>query len=185
MEIFIGKEEYPIKESVDTGAELKIIPEEIEIKASLTTRELNMNLRGIVGHTASLVALSEFIAIILALGEETQIHFFFSKISVQKLLGRTFLADNNIRLEFSHKQGEILNYQERDGRRLCMPTCKPQAIVWKTGPPRGMYLYNMEKLVQKNPGEKFQNEKGENTMIYLTQKTHELSISPKSDKFGQ
>ncbi|MBW0541133.1 hypothetical protein O181_080848 [Austropuccinia psidii MF-1] len=144
-----------------------------------------MNLRGIGGHTASLVALSEFIAIISASGEETQIHFLFAKRSVQKLLGRTFLADNNIRLEFSHKQGEILNYQERDGRRLCMPTCKPQAIVWQAGPPRGMYLYNMEKLAGKNPGEKFQNAKGDNTMIYLIQKTHKLSIPPKSDKFGQ
>ncbi|MBW0550637.1 hypothetical protein O181_090352 [Austropuccinia psidii MF-1] len=45
MEIFIGKEEYPIKALVDTGAEINIIPEEIAIKASLTTRNLNMNLR--------------------------------------------------------------------------------------------------------------------------------------------
>ncbi|MBW0589431.1 hypothetical protein O181_129146 [Austropuccinia psidii MF-1] len=47
MEIFIGKEEYPIKALVDTEAELNIIPEEIAIKASLTPRNLNMNLRGI------------------------------------------------------------------------------------------------------------------------------------------
>ncbi|MBW0495169.1 hypothetical protein O181_034884 [Austropuccinia psidii MF-1] len=37
MEIFIGKEEYPIKALVNTGEELNIIPEEIAIKASLTT----------------------------------------------------------------------------------------------------------------------------------------------------
>ncbi|MBW0520625.1 hypothetical protein O181_060340 [Austropuccinia psidii MF-1] len=58
MEVFIGKEEYPIKALVDTGAELNIIPEEIEMKASLPTRHLNMNLRGIGGHTTSLVELS-------------------------------------------------------------------------------------------------------------------------------
>ncbi|MBW0563615.1 hypothetical protein O181_103330 [Austropuccinia psidii MF-1] len=158
MEIFIGKEEYPIRALVDTGAELNIIPEEIAIKASLTTRNLNMNLRGIGGHTTSLVALSEFTPIILASGEETQIHFFIAKGSVHTVLGRPFLADNNIRLEFSHKQGEILSYQEPDGRRLCMPICKPQALGWQTGPPRGMDLCNMAKL---------------------------LSISPKIDKFGQ
>ncbi|MBW0567077.1 hypothetical protein O181_106792 [Austropuccinia psidii MF-1] len=58
MEIFIGKEEYPIKALVDTGAELNIIPQEIEIKASLTTRNLNINIRAIGGHMTSLVALS-------------------------------------------------------------------------------------------------------------------------------
>ncbi|MBW0517449.1 hypothetical protein O181_057164 [Austropuccinia psidii MF-1] len=43
----------------------------------------------------------------------------------------------------------------------------------------------MEKLVGNTPGKKFQKEKGENTIINLTQKTQGLSISPKSDKFGQ
>ncbi|MBW0559571.1 hypothetical protein O181_099286 [Austropuccinia psidii MF-1] len=185
MEIFIGKEEYPIKELVDTGEELSIISQEIEIKASLTTRNLNMNLRGMGGHTTSLVALSEFTPIILALGEETQIHFFIAKGSSHKVLGRPFLEDNNIRLEFSHNQGEILSYQEPDGRRLFMPICKPQALEWHTGPPRGMDLFNMEKLVRNNPKKKFQNEKIDNTIMKLTKKTQELSISPKSDKFGQ
>ncbi|MBW0549156.1 hypothetical protein O181_088871 [Austropuccinia psidii MF-1] len=184
MEIFIGKEEYPIKALVDTGAELNIIPEEIAIKASLTTRNLNMNLRGIGGHTTSLVALSEFTPIILASGEETQIHFFIAKGSVHTVLGRPFLADNNIRLEFSHKQGEILSYQEPDGRRLCMPICKTQTRGWQTGPPRGMDLCNMAKLVRNNPGKKDQNVRRDNTIINLTQKTQELSISLKSDKCG-
>ncbi|MBW0570626.1 hypothetical protein O181_110341 [Austropuccinia psidii MF-1] len=114
MEIFIRKEEYSIRELVDIGAELKIKPEEIAIKSSLTTRKLNMKLRGIGGHTTSLVALSEFTPIILASGEETQIQFFIAKGSVHKVLQRLFLANNNIRLEFSHKQGEILSYQEPD-----------------------------------------------------------------------
>ncbi|MBW0480350.1 hypothetical protein O181_020065 [Austropuccinia psidii MF-1] len=116
IEIFIGKEEYPIRALVDTGAELNIIPEEIAIKSSLTTRNLNMNLRGIAGHTTSLVALSEFTPIIFASGIETQIHFFIEKGSVHKVLGRPLLADNKIRVELSHKQGEILSYQEPDGR---------------------------------------------------------------------
>ncbi|MBW0572399.1 hypothetical protein O181_112114 [Austropuccinia psidii MF-1] len=146
MEIFIGKEEYPIKELVDTGAELNIIPEEIAIKSSLTTRNLNMNLRG----------------------EETQIHFFIAKGSVHTVLGRPFLADNNIRLEFSHKQVEILSYQEPEGRRLCMPICKPQELGWQTGPPRGMDLCNMAKLVRNNPRMKDKNEKRDNTITNLT-----------------
>ncbi|MBW0540758.1 hypothetical protein O181_080473 [Austropuccinia psidii MF-1] len=125
MEIFIGKEEYPIKALVDIGAELNIIPEEIAIKSTLTTRKLNMNLGGIGGHNTSLVALSEFTLIILASGEETQINFFIAKGSFHTVLARPFLAYKNIRLEFSHKQGEILSYQEPDGRRLCMPICKP------------------------------------------------------------
>ncbi|MBW0490321.1 hypothetical protein O181_030036 [Austropuccinia psidii MF-1] len=185
MEIFIGKEEYPIKELVDTGEELNIIPEEIARKASLTTRNLNMNLRGIEGHTTSLVALSELSPIILASGEELQIKNFIAKGSVHTVLGRPFLEDKNIRLEFSRKQNEILNYQEPDGRRLCMPICKPQALGWQTGPPRGMDLCNMAKLVRNTPGKKFQNAKVNNTIIRLTQKTQDLSISPKRDKISQ
>ncbi|MBW0465912.1 hypothetical protein O181_005627 [Austropuccinia psidii MF-1] len=88
MEIFIGKEEYPIRVLVDTGEELNIIPEEIEIKASLTPRNLNMKLGGIGGHTTLLVALSEFTPIILTPGEETQIHFFIGKGSVHTVLVR-------------------------------------------------------------------------------------------------
>ncbi|MBW0560881.1 hypothetical protein O181_100596 [Austropuccinia psidii MF-1] len=43
----------------------------------------------------------------------------------------------------------------------------------------------MEKLVRNNPKRKFKNAKGDNTIIQLTQKTQDLSISPKSDEFGQ
>ncbi|MBW0484871.1 hypothetical protein O181_024586 [Austropuccinia psidii MF-1] len=144
-----------------------------------------MNLRGIGGHTTSLVALSEFPPIVLASGEETQIHFFIAKESFHTVLGRPFLADNNIRLQFSHKQGEILSYQEPDGRILCIPICKPQALGWKNGPPRGIYLCNMAKLVRNTPGKKLKDEKGDNTIIDLTQKTQDLSICPKRDKIGQ
>ncbi|MBW0488541.1 hypothetical protein O181_028256 [Austropuccinia psidii MF-1] len=185
MEIFIRQEEYPIRVLVDSGSDLKIIPVAIAIKASLTTRNLNMNLRGIGGHTTSLVELSEFNPIILASGEETQIHFLIEKGYVHTVLGRPFLAENDIRLESSHKKGKILRYQEPDGRRLCMPICKPQALGWQTGPPRGMYLCNMEKSSRNTPGKKFKDEKGDNTIIKLTRKTQDLSISPKSDKFGQ
>ncbi|MBW0468540.1 hypothetical protein O181_008255 [Austropuccinia psidii MF-1] len=88
MEIFIGKEESPIREFGDTGEKLNIITEEIAIKSSLTTRKLNMNLRGIGGHSTSLVALSEFTPIIFASGEEAQIHFLIAKGSVHTVLGR-------------------------------------------------------------------------------------------------
>ncbi|MBW0551706.1 hypothetical protein O181_091421 [Austropuccinia psidii MF-1] len=66
-----------------------------------------------------------------------------------------------------------------------MPICKPQALGWQTGLPRGMDLCNMQKLVRNTPGKKFQNAKCDNTIIKLTQKTQDLSISPKRDKIGQ
>ncbi|MBW0551006.1 hypothetical protein O181_090721 [Austropuccinia psidii MF-1] len=133
MEIFIGKEEYPNRALVDTGAELNIIPEEIATKASLTTRNLNMNLRGIGGHTTSLVSLSEFTPIMFASGKETQIHLLIAKGSVHTVLGRPFLADNNIRLEFSHKQGEILSYQEPDGRLFLLKILNTHCVTGALG----------------------------------------------------
>ncbi|MBW0593481.1 hypothetical protein O181_133196 [Austropuccinia psidii MF-1] len=66
-----------------------------------------------------------------------------------------------------------------------MPICKPQALGWQTGPPRGIDLCNMAKLVRNNPEKKFQNATRSNTIMKLTQNTQELSISPESDKFGQ
>ncbi|MBW0573487.1 hypothetical protein O181_113202 [Austropuccinia psidii MF-1] len=66
-----------------------------------------------------------------------------------------------------------------------MPICKPQALGWQTGPPRGMDFCNMAKLVRNTTGEKYQNAKRDNTIINLTQKTQVLSICAKSDEFGQ
>ncbi|MBW0466368.1 hypothetical protein O181_006083 [Austropuccinia psidii MF-1] len=43
----------------------------------------------------------------------------------------------------------------------------------------------METLVRNTPEKKFQNAKRNNTMINFTQKTQELSISPKGDECGQ
>ncbi|MBW0535582.1 hypothetical protein O181_075297 [Austropuccinia psidii MF-1] len=105
MEVFVGGEEYPTMALVDTGSEVNIIPEQIPIKASLKSRKLNMNLRGIGGHTTSLVGLSEFTTITMITGEEKEIHLFITKGAVHTILGGPFLVDNNVKLEFPHKQG--------------------------------------------------------------------------------
>ncbi|MBW0555623.1 hypothetical protein O181_095338 [Austropuccinia psidii MF-1] len=111
---------------VDTGSELNIILEDSAIKAGLTTRCLNMNLRGIGEHCTSKVGLAEFTPITLVTGEERDIHFFVARGAVHTVLGRPFLADNNIRLHFSQQKGEIFSYIEPDGRILCLPICSPQ-----------------------------------------------------------
>ncbi|MBW0557946.1 hypothetical protein O181_097661 [Austropuccinia psidii MF-1] len=138
MEVFIGREEYLTMELVDTGSEIDIIPEEIATKASLTSRKLNMNIRGISGHTTSLVGLSEVTPITIITGEEKEIHLFIEKGAVHTILGRAFLADNNVKLEFSHKQGQMFSYPQQDGCQLCLPICNPQAMGWKISPPSGM-----------------------------------------------
>ncbi|MBW0545162.1 hypothetical protein O181_084877 [Austropuccinia psidii MF-1] len=140
MEVFIGREEYPTTALADTGSEINIIPEEIAIKASLTGRKLNMNFRGIGGHTKSLVGISELTPITMITGEEKGIHLFIEKGAVHTILGRPFLADDNVKLEFSRKQGEIFSYPEKDGYQSCLPIFNPQAIGWKISPPSGMEL---------------------------------------------
>ncbi|MBW0532821.1 hypothetical protein O181_072536 [Austropuccinia psidii MF-1] len=115
MEVFIGREESPTMALVDTGSEIHMIPEEIAIEASLTSRKLNMNLRGIGQHTPSFVGLSELTPITMITGEEKEIHLFIAKGAVHTILGRPFLADDNVELEFSHKQGKIFGYPQQDG----------------------------------------------------------------------
>ncbi|MBW0575421.1 hypothetical protein O181_115136 [Austropuccinia psidii MF-1] len=127
-ELSIGREEYPTMALGDTGSEINMIPEEIAIKASLTSQKLNMNLIGIGGHTKSLVGLSEFTPITMIKGEEKEINLFIAKGAVHTLLIRPFLEDNSVKLEFSHKQGEIFSYSEEYGQRLCLKICNPQAM---------------------------------------------------------
>ncbi|MBW0512187.1 hypothetical protein O181_051902 [Austropuccinia psidii MF-1] len=146
MQVFVGKEQYPVMALVDTGSELNIITEDAAVKSSLTNRKLKINSRQIGGHTTSLIGLSEFTQGILPSGEEKEIHFSIAKGEVHTVLGRPFLADNNIRLDFSQKQGGIFSYQEADEMRLFMPICKPHILGWQTGPPIGMELCSMGKI---------------------------------------
>ncbi|MBW0543417.1 hypothetical protein O181_083132 [Austropuccinia psidii MF-1] len=109
IEVYLGEEGHEIMALVDTGSELNIIPKDLAIKAGLTTRCLNMNLRGIGGHCTSIVGLAEFTPITLVDGEERNIHLFVARGAVHTVLGRPFLADNNIRLDFSQQIGEVFS----------------------------------------------------------------------------
>ncbi|MBW0503104.1 hypothetical protein O181_042819 [Austropuccinia psidii MF-1] len=142
IDISVGQEGHIVKALVDTGAELSIIPEVESIKAKLPMRVLNMRLRGVGGHSTAIFGLSENTLLVLPSGDKRRIHFFVARGAVHKVIGRTFLSDNGIRLENSQQQGEILSYKESDGRRLCIPICTPESKGWHTGPPREMELCN-------------------------------------------
>ncbi|MBW0542379.1 hypothetical protein O181_082094 [Austropuccinia psidii MF-1] len=105
-----------------------------------------MNLRGIGGNCTSIVELAEFPPITLVTGEERNIHLFVARGAVHTVLERPFLADNNIRLDFSQQKGEILSYIELDGRRICLPICSPQKVGWREKPPAGMDLCKASKI---------------------------------------
>ncbi|MBW0532229.1 hypothetical protein O181_071944 [Austropuccinia psidii MF-1] len=105
-----------------------------------------MNLRGIGGHCTSIAGLAEFTPITLVTGEEQNIHLFVAMGAVHTVLGRRFLADNNIRLDFSQQKGEIFGYIEPDGRRLFLPICSPQKLGWRENPPEGMETCTVSKL---------------------------------------
>ncbi|MBW0537427.1 hypothetical protein O181_077142 [Austropuccinia psidii MF-1] len=146
MQVYLGEEGYEIMALVDTQSELNIIPEDSEIKTGLTTRFLNMNLRGIGGHCTSIVGLSELTPITLATGEERKINLFVASVEGHTVLGRPFLSDNNIILDFSQQKGEIFSYIQPYGRRLCLPICSPQKVGWREEPPAGMETCEVSKL---------------------------------------
>ncbi|MBW0491835.1 hypothetical protein O181_031550 [Austropuccinia psidii MF-1] len=73
-------------------------------------------------------------------GEEKEIHLLIEKGTVHTIPGRPFLVDNNVKLEFSHKQGEIFSYPKQDGHQLRLPICDPQAMGWKISPTSGIEL---------------------------------------------
>ncbi|MBW0553696.1 hypothetical protein O181_093411 [Austropuccinia psidii MF-1] len=148
IEVSVGQEEHIVKELVDTGAELSIIPEVEYIKAGLLMHVLNIRLRGIGGHRTAIVGLSENNVLVLPSGDERRIYFFVFRGAVHTVIGRPFLSDNAIILEHSQKQGEILSYKESDGRRLCIPICTPESKGWHTGPLRGMEMCNMARITE-------------------------------------
>ncbi|MBW0570556.1 hypothetical protein O181_110271 [Austropuccinia psidii MF-1] len=118
-------------------------------------RVLNMRLRGIGDQSTEIVRLSENTILVLPFGDERRIHFFVARGSFHTVIGRPFLADNGIRLEHSQQRGEILSYNESDGRILCIPVCTPESKGWHTGPPRGMEMCNMARITElKNEGQK-------------------------------
>ncbi|MBW0541252.1 hypothetical protein O181_080967 [Austropuccinia psidii MF-1] len=88
MQVFIGKEEYPVMELVNKGSELNIITQDAERKASLPIRNLKIKSRGIGGHMKSLVGKAEFTQIPFPSGEEKEIHLFSSKGALHTVLGR-------------------------------------------------------------------------------------------------
>ncbi|MBW0559731.1 hypothetical protein O181_099446 [Austropuccinia psidii MF-1] len=146
MQVYLGEEGNEIMSLVDTGLKLNIISEYSEIKEGLTTRFLNMNLRGIGGHCTSIVGLAEFTPITLVTGEERNINLFVARGAVHTVLGRPFLADNNIRSDFYQQKGEIFSYIDPDGRRLCLPICSPQKVGWREEPPAGMETCAVSQL---------------------------------------
>ncbi|MBW0507858.1 hypothetical protein O181_047573 [Austropuccinia psidii MF-1] len=134
MQVYVGEEGHEIIALVDKVSELSIMLEDSAIKAGLTKRSLNMNLRQISGHFSSIVELSEFTPITLVSGEGINIHLFVARGAVNTVLGRPFLAENNIRLELSQQKGEILSYMQPDGRRILLPICPPQEVGWREKP---------------------------------------------------
>ncbi|MBW0525675.1 hypothetical protein O181_065390 [Austropuccinia psidii MF-1] len=137
MQVYSGEEGHEIIALVDSGSELNIILKDSAIKAGLTTRCLNINLRGIGGHFTSIVGLAEFTPITLVTWEERNIHILVAREAVNTVLESPFLADNNRRLDFSQQKGEIFSYIEPDERRLSLPICSPQKVGLREEPPEG------------------------------------------------
>ncbi|MBW0556029.1 hypothetical protein O181_095744 [Austropuccinia psidii MF-1] len=71
-------------------------------------RVLNMRLRGIGGNSTEIIGLSENTVLVLPSGDERRINFFVSRGAVHTVIGRPCLADNDIRLEQSQQEAELL-----------------------------------------------------------------------------
>ncbi|OAV85183.1 hypothetical protein PTTG_30720, partial [Puccinia triticina 1-1 BBBD Race 1] len=112
------------------------MPETVALQLQLPTREISMNITGIGGHSSPIVGLAESIPFYIDLEDNKAANFFIVQGKVYTVLGRPFLADHKVRLEWSKSRGEILSYELWDGERLCIPICAPEVPGWEMGPPR-------------------------------------------------
>jgi hypothetical protein len=124
-----------IKTLVDTGAKMNIIPVELANQLGLVTTEIFMRLKGIGGHFTPIIGIAENVEISAFPGYTNLANFFIVKGSVHTVLGRSFLADHNIQLELSNKKGEVLSFEDQQGKRLCIPICLPNTPGWHKDPP--------------------------------------------------
>ncbi|MBW0581820.1 hypothetical protein O181_121535 [Austropuccinia psidii MF-1] len=159
MLVHVGEDGCEIMAFVDTASELDKMPEDIEVKAGITTRCLKMNVRGIVGYFTSIVGLAEFTQITMVTGEERNINLFLSRGEIHTVLGIPFLADNNSRIDFPQQKGEIFSYIEPDGRRLCLTMCSPQNVGWREDSPKGMEVCGISKVQHCNEPKEKENAK--------------------------
>ena len=137
-----------VRALVDTGAEMNIIPESLATAAQLPTKEVNMRVQGVGGHTVPIVGLAQNVELFLINDEIKSANFFVIKGRAHTVLGRPFLADHNIRLELSQDKGEILSYQMETGDRLCIPICSPESPGWEMAPPKrstGHFIIHREE----------------------------------------
>ncbi|MBW0564367.1 hypothetical protein O181_104082 [Austropuccinia psidii MF-1] len=170
MQVHVGEEGYKIVALVDISSELNIIPEDIEVKAGLTTRFLNMNLRGIGGNCTSIVGLEEFTSNNIVTVEEINIDLFVARGARHTVLGIPFLAENNIRLDLSQQKGEIFSYIEPDCRRHFLPICSPQKVGWREDATKGMEVCGVSNIEDFNE----LKEKEDETKWLLTEKEFPL-----------
>ncbi|MBW0477838.1 hypothetical protein O181_017553 [Austropuccinia psidii MF-1] len=131
IQVYVGEEGHEIMALVDTCIRVEHDTRIFSDKPGLTKRCLKMNQRGFCGRCTSNVVLGDFAPITLVTGKERNIHLFVARGAVNTVFGRPFLADNNIRLDFSQQKGEIFSYIEPDGRRILLPISVPQNVGWR------------------------------------------------------
>jgi hypothetical protein len=94
-----------------------------------------MRLKGIEGHFTPIIGIAENVKISIFPGYTNLANFFIVKGSVHTVLGRPFLADHNIQLELSNEKGEVLSFEDQQGKRLRIPICLPNTPGWHRDPP--------------------------------------------------
>ncbi|MBW0460421.1 hypothetical protein O181_000136 [Austropuccinia psidii MF-1] len=105
-----------------------------------------MNLRLIGGNCNSIVGLAEPSPINMATGEGRNIKLFLGRREMNTVLGRSFLEDANIKLEFSQQKGKVFSYKEPDGRRICLLIFLPKKVGWREDPPKLMEVCGAAKI---------------------------------------
>ncbi|CAH7684074.1 hypothetical protein PPACK8108_LOCUS18044 [Phakopsora pachyrhizi] len=72
-------------------------------------------------------------------------------------LGRPFLVDYDIGLNFSQGKGDMFNFEDEKGKTICFPICKPNTQGWEKDIPEGVQKQkelktNLGSIMRVNSG---------------------------------
>ncbi|OAV86337.1 hypothetical protein PTTG_29959 [Puccinia triticina 1-1 BBBD Race 1] len=134
----LGEEEGNAAPLVDSGSQLNLISDAKASKLNLSPRvNFNSAVYGIGNQACELVGVAEDVPIRIGKSIVGTCHFWITRVDGPIILGRPFLMDFDVTLDFSGQTGEKILLPDANGRRIELTLCSADSGRWERDFPGG------------------------------------------------